>query len=72
MVQDTSPSSEMYLRKIRDDVPGGWGIHAETDLGADSAFDYADLRECSILWAVSVPGESQWCSEELDGPVEGM
>ena len=66
MVQDTSPSSEMYLQKSSDGSLGGWGIHEEIDSGSGHAIDYADLRECSVMWAVSVPGESQWCSEEID------
>ncbi|KAJ3553347.1 hypothetical protein NM688_g3664 [Phlebia brevispora] len=67
MVQDTSPSSEMYLQRIGEGTPGGWGIHAEAHTAASSAINYSDLRECNVLWAVSVPGESHWCSEELDG-----
>ncbi|TFK42808.1 mini-chromosome maintenance replisome factor-domain-containing protein [Crucibulum laeve] len=58
MVQDTSPSPEMYLATTPDNQLGGWGI-AEEHL-AD--IDYAHLRECSLLWAVSIPGESQWSS----------
>ncbi|KAI0811039.1 putative alanine racemase-domain-containing protein [Irpex lacteus] len=67
MVQDTSPSSEMYLKRTSGGTLGGWGLHSPAD--ADSDFDYSDLRECNVLWAISVPGESAWCGTELDGPV---
>lgn len=65
MVQDTSPSPEMYLSKFADGKCGGWGIGlAEEDVNvnpdAESDYEYADLRECTVLWAVSVPGESEW------------
>ncbi|CCM03825.1 uncharacterized protein FIBRA_05974 [Fibroporia radiculosa] len=66
MVQDTSPSSEMYLSKSKNGVCGGWGMEL-ADTGDDDV-NYADLRECTVLWAVNVPGESPWCSTELDGP----
>ena len=29
------------------------------------------LRECDVLWATSVPSESQWCASELDGHCRG-
>ncbi|KZT03570.1 uncharacterized protein LAESUDRAFT_729151 [Laetiporus sulphureus 93-53] len=68
MVQDTSLSSEMYLSKSSSGKCGGWGIGFSEKEGQD--MDYADVKECAVLWAVSVPGESQWCSRELDGPEE--
>ncbi|TFY68061.1 hypothetical protein EVJ58_g1224 [Rhodofomes roseus] len=68
MVQDTSTSSEMYLSKSKNGACGGWGIDfAEEE---DTRVDLGDLRECTVLWAVSVPAESAWCAKELDGPVE--
>ncbi|KAI0822638.1 putative alanine racemase-domain-containing protein, partial [Trametes gibbosa] len=69
MVQDTSLSTEMYLSKFPDGGCGGWGM-CEADGGSGSnaqAVDYTSLRECSVLWATSVPGESCWSAEELDG-----
>jgi hypothetical protein len=30
--------------------------------------NYADLRENTVVWAVNVPGESEWVASELDGP----
>ncbi|KAI9056684.1 hypothetical protein FKP32DRAFT_1598956 [Trametes sanguinea] len=69
MVQDTSLSTEMYLSKYADGSCGGWGIY-ETDGGSSSSardVNYADLEECSVLWATSVPAESTWCADELDG-----
>jgi len=60
MVQDTSLSQEMYLAKLNHTSCGGWGIG---DVGDASAVDYANLRECHVIWAVSIPGESSWCLE---------
>lgn len=68
MVQDTSPSTEMYLSRSKNGECGGWGIEfIEED---DERVEFADLRECSVLWAVSVPSQSMWSARELDGPVE--
>ena len=72
MVQDTSPSSEMYLRKTSTGAVAGWGIHEEIASEDSHALDYADLRECAVMWAVSVPGEAQWVSEELDDRSSGV
>jgi hypothetical protein len=66
MVQDTSPSPEMYLSKLEGNKCGGWGITGDA-AGKDVDYLYADLRECTIIWAVSVPGENQWYREELNG-----
>ncbi|CDO77853.1 hypothetical protein BN946_scf185032.g5 [Trametes cinnabarina] len=69
MVQDTSLSTEMYLSKFADGSCGGWGIY-ETEGGSSSRaheVNYADLEECSVLWATSVPAESMWCAVELNG-----
>ncbi|THH20559.1 hypothetical protein EW146_g833 [Bondarzewia mesenterica] len=65
MIQDTSPSSEMYLSKLPSGKCGGWGLHTMEDINAK--IDYSDLRDCAVVWAVSVPGESQWVREALDG-----
>lgn len=48
---------------------GGWGVQSvEGDEDDDDHhINYDDLRECNVLWAVSVPGESAWCGVELDG-----
>jgi hypothetical protein len=67
MVQDTSPSSEMYLRHNKMGSLGGWGLHEEFSDGEEQETDFSALRECNVLWAVSVPGESEWCSVELGG-----
>ncbi|KAK7693128.1 hypothetical protein QCA50_002694 [Cerrena zonata] len=70
MVQDTSPSSEMYLAKYRDGTLGGWGIELEShrDEASDEDIEYDNLRECTVLWGVNVPGESAWSTIELDSP----
>ncbi|KAG6910910.1 hypothetical protein DXG01_006593 [Tephrocybe rancida] len=64
MVQDTSASPEMYLARRTGGRWGGWG-QADDD-NATATIDYADLRECTVLWAVSVPGESAWCASIID------
>ncbi|KAI0031901.1 mini-chromosome maintenance replisome factor-domain-containing protein [Vararia minispora EC-137] len=67
MVQDTSLSPEMYLCKFKSGKCGGWGIRdasGETDDASDIA--HTDLRECSIFWAVSVPGECKWYADLHD------
>lgn len=71
MIQDTSTSTEMYLSKSKSGECGGWGIDFPTE-EEDARVDFADLRECSVLWAVSVPSQSTWSAKELDGPVERM
>lgn len=65
MVQDTSPSPEMYLFKLNNNKCGGWGITGDATVNAD--YSYGDLRECTIVWAVSVPGENNWCLDEIGG-----
>ncbi|KAI0075471.1 hypothetical protein K474DRAFT_1664215 [Panus rudis PR-1116 ss-1] len=67
MVQDTSPSSEMYLANYKDGSVGGWGIDSQQPEEDHDDVDYGNLRECTVLWAVNVPGESKWSAEELDG-----
>ncbi|KAF8892672.1 mini-chromosome maintenance replisome factor-domain-containing protein [Infundibulicybe gibba] len=66
MVQDTSYSPEIYLARRSNGRCGGWGLAEDND---DSGGDvhYPDLRECSVIWAVSIPGETSWCTAELDG-----
>lgn len=66
MVQDTSPSSEMYLWRYKSGNMGGWGVYDDNGHSSQDV-DYADLRECNVFWAVSIPGESLWCTTELDG-----
>ena len=68
MVQDTSLSPEIYLSKLRDGKCGGWGL-TDTSQGEsdDSNFNYNHLRDCVVLWAVSVPGETEWYQSALDG-----
>ncbi|KAJ6500365.1 mini-chromosome maintenance replisome factor-domain-containing protein [Mycena sanguinolenta] len=65
MIQDTSPSPEMYLAKRSGGQCGGWGL---ADDASSEDLDYADLRECTVVWAVNVPGESDWVASEVDGP----
>ncbi|KAI9512433.1 mini-chromosome maintenance replisome factor-domain-containing protein [Russula earlei] len=70
LVQDTSPSPEMYLSKFRDGRCGGWGLlDSSQSNGDDTEFDYNDLRDCTVLWAVSVPGETVWYQTVSNGDV---
>ncbi|KAJ7168060.1 mini-chromosome maintenance replisome factor-domain-containing protein [Mycena crocata] len=63
MIQDTSPSPEMYLARRSGGRCGGWGL-------ADDASDveHSNLRENTVVWAVNVPGESAWLSSEMNAP----
>ena len=56
----------MYLSKLKGNKCGGWGITDEATT-EDIDYSYADLQECTVVWAVSVPGENQWSSEEFNG-----
>jgi|ERR1700722_2261823 len=62
MVQDTSLSPEIYLSRKADGTCGGWGLG-----DCDETNDYTLLKECTVVWAVSIPGESPWCSHEANG-----
>ncbi|KAG6811868.1 hypothetical protein H0H92_005444 [Tricholoma furcatifolium] len=57
----------MYLSRIGNCF-GGWG-KANTDAIAAAPIDYANLRECTVLWAVSIPGQSLWCTSSPDTAV---
>jgi hypothetical protein len=67
MVQDTSGNQEMFLSKLPDGKPGGWGMESSPEDGSHHPIEYSDLRECQVIWAVNIPGESEWCAHELDG-----
>ncbi|RXW24142.1 hypothetical protein EST38_g1703 [Candolleomyces aberdarensis] len=64
MIQDTSCSPEVYLSKHSNGDCGGWGL-TEPDgaISSDSSVDYTLLKECSVVWAVSIPGKNHWCSD---------
>ncbi len=57
MVQDTSLSPELYLAKTSDGDCGGWGLSPAFQ-GENVQYD--KLKECSVFWAVSIPGLSPW------------
>ncbi|THV01714.1 hypothetical protein K435DRAFT_775943 [Dendrothele bispora CBS 962.96] len=65
MVQDTSASPEMYLAEAGGHKYGGWGVVYD----APDEIDYDNLRECSVFWAVSIPGESDWIHEGQAQPI---
>jgi hypothetical protein len=66
MVQDTSSSPEMYLATLSENKCGGWGISQNKPVSEwPSNFDYCDLKEATALWAVTVPGQATWKTEEL-------
>ena len=57
----------MYLRRNASGSLGGWGLHEDVSEEEERNVDVGELRECTTLWAVSIPGESDWCLEELSG-----
>jgi hypothetical protein len=67
MIQDTSCSPEVYLSRRSNGDCGGWGL-TEPDgaINGDGSVDYDLLKECSLVWAVSIPGKSHWCSGGRD------
>ncbi|KAF9037006.1 hypothetical protein BDZ89DRAFT_1061703 [Hymenopellis radicata] len=56
MIQDTSLSPEVYLAKLPNGQLGGWGL---VDDAPGHNVDYSDLRECLVLWGVTIPGQLQ-------------
>ena len=62
MVQDTSASPEMYLSSLHNGSCGGWGMYEESVSSGDSeeVFDYRKLKERDIVWAITVPGTTEW------------
>lgn len=66
MIQDI-PSPEMYLSRLPEGRCGGWNLYQ--DLGAFTSTDieFCDLRECAVFWAITIPGESRWYAERLEG-----
>ena len=62
MIQDTSCSPEVYMSSFSETLPGGWGIenisHTEH---AELKLDHTKLGERDVVWAISIPGETQWC-----------
>lgn len=69
MIQDTSLSPEMYLARRGATQCGGWGLgQDDTDAGNHDDIDLALVRERAVFWAVTVPGESAWCTTHLDRP----
>ncbi|KAI5121017.1 hypothetical protein M0805_005963 [Coniferiporia weirii] len=62
MVQDTSCSPEMYLSSLGDLQYGGWGLEDSYENLSLGQLDHTKLKERSILWAINIPGECDWCS----------
>jgi hypothetical protein len=62
MIQDTSPSPELYRAKLTNGSTGGWGLN-EDAVDEDVDFDRLQLKSRTVLWAVSIPGEAGWVSE---------
>lgn len=68
MIQDAY-SPEMYLSRIPGGRCGGWNLHQDLALSNSIDINFQDLRECSVFWAITVPGESQWYAQRLEGPL---
>lgn len=57
----------MYLSSLPGGRCGGWNLHQDLVASTSINVDIHNLRECSIFWAVTVPGESKWHAEQLEG-----
>lgn len=74
MVQDTSPSPEIYLAKSSDGKAGGWGLEDLPNPSDDhqpqnpGEIDYSNLRDRSVFFAVNVPNEADWYRADGDRP----
>jgi len=66
MIQDI-PSPEMYLSRLPEGRCGGWNLYQDLALSTSTDIDFCDLRECAVFWAITVPGESYWHAERLEG-----
>ena len=66
MIQDI-PSPEMYLSRLPEGRCGGWNLYQDLIASTPTDINFHDLRECSVFWAITVPGESQWHVERLEG-----
>ncbi|KAF9228597.1 hypothetical protein BS17DRAFT_772215 [Gyrodon lividus] len=69
MIQDTSLENEVYLAKLGNNRCGGWGIQPSQSDYVSDVFDSDHLGNATIVWAVSVPGESPWRTNEISQPV---
>ena len=59
-------SPEVYLSSTQGGKCGGWGLAEEAaKAGDESKIDYAKLKERGVVWAVSIPGQSDWCFREF-------
>ncbi|KAG9318342.1 putative alanine racemase-domain-containing protein [Chiua virens] len=68
MVQDTSLQNEVYLARLTDNRCGGWGIQPTHDEYSLNEINPDRLGIASVLWTVSVPGESPWRAAEISQP----
>ena len=59
----------MYLSKLKGNKCGGWGITDQATGEEDVDYSYLNLQECTVIWAVSVPGENQWSCEPTAAPI---
>lgn len=60
----------MYLSKLPSGGCGGWGIVEDLpeDAKPNEGYDYEDLRECTVLWGVNIPGENRWMPQDAGEP----
>ncbi|GAA6059426.1 hypothetical protein JCM10212_003658 [Sporobolomyces blumeae] len=67
MVQDTGYGGELYRALGSKNEVLMYGAE-ETDAGASTGQeDYSKLRERQVFYVVSVPGETRWVKQRLDG-----
>ncbi|KAF8837022.1 hypothetical protein BDN67DRAFT_973512 [Paxillus ammoniavirescens] len=65
MIQDTSLQNEVYLAKLSNNRCGGWGIQPSQSDYISNVFGSDHLGNATVVWAVSVPGESPWRADEI-------
>lgn len=64
MIQSTE--HEVYQAEMPNHALGGWGLAEDahlqdsSDIQSGDSYDTSGLGDRSTLWAVSIPGESDW------------
>jgi hypothetical protein len=72
MIQDTSLQNEVYLAKLSNNRCGGWGIQPSQSDYVSNVFESDHLGNATVVWAVSVPGESPWRADEISPSAPSM
>ncbi|KAM0754043.1 hypothetical protein T439DRAFT_378137 [Meredithblackwellia eburnea MCA 4105] len=69
MIQDTTIGQEVYKALGTKDNVLMYGMEEEQEADSElaTAEDYGNLKEREVLYVVSVPGETDWVKQALDG-----